>query len=256
MTGLGLRCEWCDAPIERTGSRGPTPRYCKPAHRQAAHRARKEAEQHHGALSVEAERTLNQLAVAMQAPGEYAPVTVWLAAKDVLEATGRVVFEEPDDVAPPAAMPLELVGRTVRRRPRPKVELARPAKVNPRWYERAFHQHGDRGDWEIRVRPLRKGRPYTDGKPLWRRYDRESGKGAYDFSDRWGTPDLYNLGRLASALVTDALDLQHRPMPSELFPHFAGDVLYPLGDTPWRLTTEEIVAWLDTHGYLTPKPVT
>jgi len=247
-----LVCEWCGAPIVRTGARGPAPRYCKPAHRQAAHRARKAAEQHRG-LPAEAERALDHLAVAIEAPGEYAPVSVWLAAKDVLEATGRPVFEEPDDISQPAGIPLALAGRTVHARPRRKVELAHPAKVNPRWYERAFHRHGDGGDWEIRVRPLRKGRPYTDGKLLWRRYDLDFGKGAYDFDDQWGTPDRYNLTRLATALVTDALDLKTRPMRSDIGPHFVGDVLYPLGDKPWRLTTDEIVAWLDTHGYLNPQ---
>lgn len=189
----------------------------------------------------------------MDAPGEYAPVSVWRAAKEVLDATGRPVSDEPDDISYPAGLPLALLGRSVHGRPRRMVELARPVKVNPRWYERAFHRHGDGGDWEIRIRPLRKGRPYTDGKLLWRRYDKDFGKGVYDFDDQWGTPDRHNLIRLATALVTDALDLKFRPLRSDVGPHFVGDVLYPLGDKPWRLATDEIVAWLDIHSYLTPQ---
>ena len=33
-------CEWCDEPFERSAARGPVPRFCSNAHRQAAHRRR------------------------------------------------------------------------------------------------------------------------------------------------------------------------------------------------------------------------
>ncbi len=33
-------CEWCGAEFQRPSHRGPTPKYCSPGHRQAAHRAR------------------------------------------------------------------------------------------------------------------------------------------------------------------------------------------------------------------------
>jgi hypothetical protein len=35
-----LTCEWCGVEFERPNNRGPTPKYCSDAHRQAAHRAR------------------------------------------------------------------------------------------------------------------------------------------------------------------------------------------------------------------------
>lgn len=35
-----LRCEWCETEFERPSKRGPVPKYCSAAHRQAAHRAR------------------------------------------------------------------------------------------------------------------------------------------------------------------------------------------------------------------------
>ncbi|HMG44878.1 MAG TPA: hypothetical protein VK611_26320 [Acidimicrobiales bacterium] len=35
-----LRCAWCDEPFRRPHDRGPVPKYCSDAHRQAAHRAR------------------------------------------------------------------------------------------------------------------------------------------------------------------------------------------------------------------------
>jgi hypothetical protein len=35
-----LTCEWCGVEFERPNHRGPTPKYCTDAHRQAAHRAR------------------------------------------------------------------------------------------------------------------------------------------------------------------------------------------------------------------------
>lgn len=43
MTGseAGGVCRWCGTPVARSGSRGPAPRYCSPAHRQRAYEARR-----------------------------------------------------------------------------------------------------------------------------------------------------------------------------------------------------------------------
>ena len=40
----GLRCEWCAAAFERPSRRGPAPKFCGDAHRQAAHRARRRSD--------------------------------------------------------------------------------------------------------------------------------------------------------------------------------------------------------------------
>ena len=40
MSSRGLACEWCGVEFERPNHRGPSPKYCSDAHRQAAHRAR------------------------------------------------------------------------------------------------------------------------------------------------------------------------------------------------------------------------
>lgn len=34
----GLVCEWCEEPFQRASDKGPVPRFCSAAHRQAAHR--------------------------------------------------------------------------------------------------------------------------------------------------------------------------------------------------------------------------
>lgn len=79
----------------------------------------------------------------------------------------------------------------------------------------------------------------------------------YDWTDAWGTPNTTNLRQLAHGLIADALDLPGgvtgrtaRPAARDVAAHFVADVVYPLGDTAWRLTTAEIIAWLDTHAYL------
>ncbi len=38
------RCEWCNEEFERLASRGPAPKYCSDAHRQAAHRQRRQSD--------------------------------------------------------------------------------------------------------------------------------------------------------------------------------------------------------------------
>lgn len=40
MTTERLVCEWCGEGFDRPHKKGPTPRYCRPAHRQAAFRQR------------------------------------------------------------------------------------------------------------------------------------------------------------------------------------------------------------------------
>src|SRR5687767_7091266 len=38
-------CQWCGVSFVRQSARGPEPAFCSPAHRQAAHRARRKSEQ-------------------------------------------------------------------------------------------------------------------------------------------------------------------------------------------------------------------
>ena len=40
MSKERLICEWCSKEFERPAPKGPSPRFCSPAHRQAAHQAR------------------------------------------------------------------------------------------------------------------------------------------------------------------------------------------------------------------------
>lgn len=40
MSKKRLICEWCSKEFERPAPKGPSPRFCSPAHRQAAHQAR------------------------------------------------------------------------------------------------------------------------------------------------------------------------------------------------------------------------
>jgi hypothetical protein len=43
MTNNQQVCQWCGETFTRPHAKGPTPKYCSPAHRQQAHRARKRA---------------------------------------------------------------------------------------------------------------------------------------------------------------------------------------------------------------------
>ena len=40
-SGKNLTCDWCNEAFERPHERGPSPKFCSDAHRQAAHRAKK-----------------------------------------------------------------------------------------------------------------------------------------------------------------------------------------------------------------------
>lgn len=36
-----MKCQWCDVEFSKKSTKGPVPKYCKPAHRQRAYEARR-----------------------------------------------------------------------------------------------------------------------------------------------------------------------------------------------------------------------
>ncbi len=116
--------------------------------------------------------------------------------------------------------------------------------------------------WEVRVIPLRNGKPAGKGSSLWRRQHRDGGQDVYRWADPWGVFDSVAVHRLAAALIVNALDVPEKARSyvtrrsdlAHIAAHLTGDVLVPLagtdGDRAWALDSSEITAWLELHGFL------
>jgi hypothetical protein len=250
-------CLWCGVSFESPKRKGPPPRYCSSAHRQAAYRARSAATAP-SAAGPRVDGLLHELAEVLATPGEEARYAIVAVARDLLAATGRPLPADPPDPdrRAPDAYP--------RRRRPPKWtgrQLPRPASCSPRVYERVWD---DDWGWQVTVRPQRgDGRPSGTGKPLWLRRHRAGDdpqwRRRYDILDEWDVPDSNALHRLSPDLIADAIDAErchgfaYRNEAPYIARHFAGDVLErQLRNTAWALTRSEILRWLDLHGYTEP----
>jgi len=244
-----------ESPVRR----GPAPRYCTAAHRQAAHRARHPANPSEAAVNSPAvDALLDELEQVFATPGEEAMYATMAVARDLLEASGRALPDEPHD---PAGRRLDVEPR--RRRP-PKwsgTPLAAPASRTPRIYQRVWDD-----DWgyQVVVRAAdRHGQPTGGANPLWLRRHRASEdpdwRTRYDIRDRWAVPDSNALHRLALDLIADAIDAERRSAFGSwnkapyIARHFTGDVIErQLRAGSWAISRDEILRWLDLHGYVQP----
>ncbi len=233
-------------------------RWCTPACRQAAHRARTSTAA--PAAGLLALAGLDRIEEALTMPGMFAGYALRAACRALLRTAGRPEPVEPVD-PPVADRPVDAL---LRPPPRPweGALLPRPAKTPQRSFT---HQWSDKAGWELRVFPLRGGGPYGPGQHLWRRQHPKNGHRQHNYLwlDLWGVPDTAAVHRLAAAMLADAIDLfdgahGHTARTCQLprvAAHHTGDVLWDLGgDRPWAIQATEIVGWLDFHHYL--KPVT
>lgn len=78
---------WCDAEFT-AADRRPVARYCRPAHRQAVHRARQRRVRA-AAVDPALDAALDELARPVDGPGEPAALALWAAAVDAVAASGR-----------------------------------------------------------------------------------------------------------------------------------------------------------------------
>jgi hypothetical protein len=197
---------------------------------------------------------LDELEAALAAPGEWWPIGLMRTASDLLRAAGR----EPD-VADLIEWPSDLQRRVPFRRPRQWTgkPFVLPVRLEGRQYRRLIDRNGE---WRVTVRGKR--RETSKGQPLGRRQHPAQHSMAaehYDYVGRWGIPDTNVLTRLGSAIIADVVDVdggaagpgsrQHKL--ALIGAHFAGDVIWPYGDREWTLSSNDVVAWLTVHRYVT-----
>ena len=138
---------------------------CRPAHRQAAFRAR-----HRDGIAASAplDDAIGELAPILDTPGHEAQLALSAAARDVIVAAGHQTPVQLQDPRGPR------LGQQPRRETRPMPwggePLPRPTRpINEPIYERHW---ADEWGWQIVVSTLRGERPIVTGKPLWLRRHR------------------------------------------------------------------------------------
>lgn len=206
-TGTAI-CAWCGAAFPVLARPGPTPRYCRPSHRQRAHEARRQPAGDLGAA-------LDALEAARAVHAEHAPVVLVAAVDGVLLAAGGRANPSRDDspspvLGQPSTGPAAGTGEAAPRRPR----RSRPKP----WAMVRYPKLGrpDQPDWVYGHAPTEAG-ARRGLATLRRTFERAH---TYAESDRWAwavvhDPDVRLVNLVTVTASTNTLNGDQRTIPAQ-----------------------------------------